>query len=60
MILEIFAVSVLSMEIPSTGPQSLRSELDSGEDKDMASLPTIPDIDDDEVAPPTPTAEIWN
>ena len=48
------------MEIPSTGPQSLRSELDSGEDKDMAILPTIPDIDDDEVAAPTPTAEIWN
>merc|ERR1712029_123640 len=50
-------VSVLSMEIPSTGPQSLRSELD-GDDKDMASLPTIPDIDDDEAA--TPTQEIWN
>ena len=30
------------MEIPSSGPQSLRSELDSFDDKDTASLPTIP------------------
>ena len=37
-----FPVSVLSMEIPSSGPQSLRSELDSFDDKDTASLPTIP------------------
>jgi len=53
-------VSVLSMEIPSTGPQSLRSELDS-EDKDTASLPTIPDIDDDDDDEAvTPTADFWN
>ena len=38
----VLPVSVLSMEIPSSGPQSLRSELDSFDDKDTASLPTIP------------------